>query len=89
MRQTSDVPVHAVITPECAEPAVVIGTPQSNLKLEDKQLQPAAIATPGDSLQNDSIARNGGQPEEAPCILSRPLEPILVAAAEQAPQPEA
>ncbi|BDA46187.1 probable RAP domain-containing protein, chloroplastic [Coccomyxa sp. Obi] len=89
VQQSSNVPGHVVVTPECAERAVVIGTPQSNLKLEDNQLQPAGIAAHGYSLQNDSTAREGGQPEAAPCILPRTLEPILDAAAEQAPQPEA
>lgn len=88
VKQSSNVPGHVVLTPDCAEPAVVLGTPH---KLEDNQLQPATIAAqvPGDSLQNNSTARKEGQPEAAPCIPPRNLEPILNAAAEQASQPEA
>ncbi|CAL8462328.1 g1861 [Coccomyxa elongata] len=91
VKQSSNVPGHAVLTRDCAEPAVVLGTPQSHLELEDNQLQPAAIAAqvPGNSLQNNSTARKEGQPEAVPCIPPRNLEPLLNAAAEQAPQPEA
>ena len=91
LKQSNDVTVlvHAVITTKCAEPAVAFGTPQRNEKLEENEVQPAAIAAPGDSLQNDSTARKEGQPEAVPSNRPRASKQVLDAGAQQAPHPEA